>query len=86
MLLAPMVTLALVVPHRLATPMAQARVPKATPTMQFGSFKNPFADKDAGATTVSLTVGFSCVDRHSSILAQLDELSLHGPTRPVRVE
>ena len=51
------------------------------PVMQFGDFKNPFADKRDGATTVSLTLAFNCVERGpGSILTQLDGLAANADT------
>ena len=53
--------------------------------MQFGNpfenVKNPFANKQDGATTVALTIGFRCPDRGpNSILGQLDNLASKADT------
>lgn len=53
--------------------------------MQFGNplegIKNPFADKNDGATTLTLTMGFRCPDRGpKSILGQLDTMAANADT------
>ena len=53
----------------------------ASPRMQFGDFKNPFANPRDGATTVSITFSFQCADRGpNSVLGQLDELASAADT------
>ena len=53
----------------------------SAPRMQFGDFKNPFANPRDGATTVSLTFSFQCADRGpSSVLGQLDALAAGADT------
>ena len=53
----------------------------ASPRMQFGDFKNPFANPRDGATTVSVTFSFQCADRGpNSVLGQLDELASNADT------
>ena len=59
-----------------------APAPRHAPArMQFGDFKNPFASKTAGATTVALTIGFNVVDRGPrSVLGQLDAIAADADT------
>lgn len=47
-----------------------------------GDFKNPFARKEDGATTIAVTLLFRCEDRgsRSSILGQVDELAAMADT------
>lgn len=68
----------------LATSTLAMRVP-VSPKMQFGNpfegVKNPFADKNDGATTVTLTVGFRVPERGpKSVLGQLDNLAANAIT------
>ena len=47
--------------------------------MQFGGFKNPFADKADGATVVAITIGFNCMDRGPrSVLSQVEEIAANA--------
>jgi len=66
----------------LVLPSAPLAPSRATNTrMQFGNFKNPFADKADGATTIALTIGFNCMERGpKSILGQLDSLAAAADT------
>ena len=49
--------------------------------MQFGNFKNPFASKNDGATTIALTIGFNVADRgQRSVLGQLDAIAADADT------
>lgn len=56
---------------------------RAPPLMQFGgaSFKNPFANKQDGATTMAVTLLFRCEDRgRGSILGQVSDLASSADT------
>ena len=70
----------------LATAAAALQLPargsrSAPSRMQFGDFKNPFANKRDGATTVSITFSFQCADRGpKSVLGQLDALAAGADT------
>jgi len=80
-MLAPLLAFTL---HGTSQPVAVRRS-TMMPVMQFGNpfegVKNPFADKNDGATTVSLTIGFRCPDRGpKSVLGQLDALAASANT------
>lgn len=74
--------------HLLVASAVALRVP-VSPRMQFGNpfegVKNPFADKNDGATTVTLTVGFRVPERGpKSVLGQLDNMAANAVTTSAR--
>ena len=61
--------------------LAPGNARHAPARMQFGNFKNPFASKTDGATTIALTIGFNVADRgRRSVLDQLDAIAADADT------